>query len=174
MTQSFTLLGFVAHLGAIERDMHELGPAIVAKACQMVCDEAKRVLGTHDYNWPQLQPETIARKVRGDTPLLETGKLRDSIEWNSYGNEGHVGSNLDIAVYQERGTSRIPPRSFLVGAAIRMEPAIHAMAARASMAVMAGRGLHGSEMMELLGLLRHVVHQAEKAWNDATGERKSR
>jgi len=32
LTQPFTLLGFVAHLGAIERDMHDWAPAIVAKA----------------------------------------------------------------------------------------------------------------------------------------------
>jgi hypothetical protein len=66
MTQTFTPLGFVAHLHRLEREAHELGPAIVAKACEMVCDEAKRVLGTHDYDWPQLKPETTARKINGD------------------------------------------------------------------------------------------------------------
>ena len=30
--------------------------------------------------------------------------------------EAQVGSNSDIAVYQELGTARIPPRSFLGGA----------------------------------------------------------
>ena len=70
----FTLLEFAAKLGEIEHDMKEIGPAIVAKACEMVCAEAKRVLGTHDYDWPELKPETIANKMRGDTPLLETGK----------------------------------------------------------------------------------------------------
>ena len=41
----FTLVGFVAKLGAIEHDMKEIGPAIIRKACQMVADEAKRVIG---------------------------------------------------------------------------------------------------------------------------------
>jgi phage gpG-like protein len=170
MTKTFSILGFVVHAAELERDMHKLGPAIVARACEMVCTEAKRVLGTYDYNWPQLQPETIARKIRGNSPLLETGKLRDSVEWNSHGNEGRVGTNLEIGVYQELGTSRIPPRSFLVGAAMRMEPEIHAMAARASMAVMAGKGLQSHEMQELLHLLHGVVHQAKKAFDDVTAD----
>src|SRR5712672_2707011 len=78
MTQTFTLLGFVAHLATVERDMHELGPAIVARACEMVCEEAKRVIGEgYDY-WPALQPATLARKMM-NTPLLETGELRASL-----------------------------------------------------------------------------------------------
>jgi hypothetical protein len=33
MTQTFTLLGFVAHLGVLEHEMKTVGHAIVAKAC---------------------------------------------------------------------------------------------------------------------------------------------
>jgi hypothetical protein len=92
--------------------------------------------------------------------------LRASIEWNSSGNEGHVGSDNDKAVWHELGTARIPPRSFLAGAAMAMEDKIHKMAARAVMAVMMGRGLHSSEMAELLHLLhtiRHVGHAVGEA-----------
>jgi HK97 gp10 family phage protein len=161
VTQVFSLLGFVAKLKAIEHDMDALGPAIVIAACKAVAAEAKRVLGEGYPEWPALQPETIARKMHGNTPLLETGEMRASIEWTAHGLHGEVGSNSDIAVYQEFGTSRIPPRPFLAGAAMRMEPEIHKLAARAVMAVVAGRGLHGSEMAELLHLLhtiRHVGH----------------
>jgi phage gpG-like protein len=133
MTGVFSLLGFVAHLHAMEKDMEELGPAIVARACQMVCTEAKRVIGEGYPEWPELQPATLARKMMA-TPLLETGELRASIEWSSHGNEGHVGSNNDKAVWQELGTSKIPPRSFLMGAAMHTEKDIHKMAARAVMA----------------------------------------
>src|SRR6267154_6377660 len=148
MTQTFSLLGFVAHLATVERDMHELGPAIVGRVCEMICEEAKRVIGEgYDY-WPALQPATLARKMM-NTPLLETGELRASIEWQSHGLEGAVGSNNDKAVWQELGTSHIPPRSFLMGAAVHVEDKIHKMAARAVMAVMLGKGLHSSEMAEL-------------------------
>jgi phage gpG-like protein len=165
MTGVYSILGFVAKLKAIEHDTKEVGHAIVARACEMVCAEAKRVIGEGYPEWPALAPETLARKMR-NTPLLETGEMRASIEWNASGNEGYVGSNNDKAVWHELGTSRIPPRPFLMGAAIRMEPVIHAMAAKAVVAVIAGRGLHGSEMAELLHLLhtiRHVGHAVGEA-----------
>ena len=94
--------------------MNALGPAIVARACETVCAEAKRVIGEGHPYWPALSPETLARKVM-NTPLLETGELRGSIEWNSSGNQGYVGSNNDKAVWQELGLlagfARIAARS---------------------------------------------------------------
>jgi phage gpG-like protein len=97
----------------------------LTKAGKLVKEEAKRVLGTYDYGWPSLQPNTIKHKATGDSPLLETGKLRDSIEYKVVGDVVSVGSNDPTALYQELGTSRIPPRSFLAGAAIRKEEEIH-------------------------------------------------
>lgn len=161
-TGVYSILGFVAQLKAIEHDMNALGPAIIRKACEMVCEEAKRVIGEgYDY-WPALKPETLARKMM-NTPLLETGELRASIEWTASGLEGAVGSNNDKAVWHELGTARIPPRSFLMGAAIEMEPKIHKMAARAVVAVMMGKGLASAEMRELLHLLHHIAHAVVEA-----------
>src|SRR5664279_4320822 len=129
--QEFSLLSFVAHLHTIDRDLHEVGPAIVARACEMVAKQAKSAIGKQHELWAPLQPETIARKLRGNTPLLETGELRDSIEWTASGLEGQVGSNNDKAVWHELGTYHIPPRSFLASSAISMEEKIHRMAERA-------------------------------------------
>jgi phage gpG-like protein len=162
MPTTMSVLQAAVKFSAIARDMETLGPAIVARACEMVYAEAKRVIGEGYDFWPALQPETLARKMMA-TPLLETGELRGSIEWNSEGNVGYVGSNLDKAVWHELGTSRIPPRSFLAGAAMHEEERIHKMATRAAMAVMLGRGLHGSEMAELIHLLRHVGHAVKEA-----------
>ena len=47
-----------------------------------------------------------------------------------------------------------------------MEEKIHKMAARAVVACIAGRGLHSSEMAELLHLL-HTLHHAGKAVGEA-------
>jgi phage gpG-like protein len=80
-------------------------------------DEAVRVLGTYDYGWPLLKPETIARKATGDSPLLETGELRDSIERDVQHDVAYVGSNNNKALFHEFGTSRIPPRPVFAGAA---------------------------------------------------------
>src|ERR1700730_2629559 len=165
MPDVYSVLGFVAKLKTIEMELHVLGPAIIAHACELVAAEAKRVLGTEGYGWPALSPATLAHKMQSGM-LLETGELRGSIEWNSEGNEGHVGSNLDKAVWHEFGTSRTPPRSFLAGAAMAIEDKIHKMAARAVMAVMLGKGLHSSEMAEMIHLLhtiRHVGHAVGEA-----------
>jgi HK97 gp10 family phage protein len=132
---------FALHLKVIEREMHEANRLIVRRACQMVAAEAKRVLGTDGYNWAPLSEHT---KKTQPGMLLETGAMRASIEWSTShdGLEGHVGSNSDIAVYQEMGTSRIPPRPFLAGALHQKAPEIVKMAGRAAHAVVAGKGLH--------------------------------
>jgi phage gpG-like protein len=177
MSGVYSIIGFVAQLKAIEHDMNALGPAIVARACEMVCEEAKRVIGEGYPYWPALKPETLARKMMA-TPLLETGELRASIEWNASGNEGHVGSNNDKAVWHELGTARIPPRSFLMGAAMAMEPKIYKMAERAVIAVMLGKGLASAEMRELIHLLkhlaRHVKEDVEEMMKDDTEEQRRR
>jgi hypothetical protein len=93
------------------------------EAAVMVETEAKRVIGTYEYGWPRLQPSTIARKG-ADTPLLETGELRDSIEHYTP-DVGplatYVGSNNPKAMWMELGTVHIPPRSFLLAAAMHKE-----------------------------------------------------
>jgi phage gpG-like protein len=168
--QEFSLLSFVAHLHTIDRDLHEVGPAIVARACEMVAKQAKSAIGKRHELWPALKPETIARKLRGNTPLLETGELRDSIEWTASGLEGQVGSNNDKAVWHELGTYHIPPRSFLASSAISMEDRIHKMAERAVIAVLEGRGLHSAEMRELLHLLGLAYHNVKEAVETITDE----
>lgn len=100
--------------------MNRAGPAEMNHVCEMVKAESKSVIGTYRYGWPQLAASTIARKKRGNTPLIETGEMRDSIEHTVKGRflgfgevVGYVGSNNQKAVWQELGTDRIPPRSFL-------------------------------------------------------------
>jgi hypothetical protein len=162
MTGVYSIASFIVKLKTIELELEVVGHAAVAAACQLIADEAQRVIGTYDYGWPSLAPSTLAKKS-ADTPLLESGQLRTSIEWNASSNTGAVGSNLDRAVYQELGTSRIPPRPFLAGAALAMEPKIHALFERAVVACIAGRGLHSSEMAELLHFLHMVKHAGHVA-----------
>lgn len=90
------------------------------EAARVVETEAKRVIGTYDYNWPPLAELTLKRKA-ADTPLLETGAMRNSISHVVEGKSAFVGSNSEIALFQELGTVRIPPRSFLLQAALHKE-----------------------------------------------------
>jgi hypothetical protein len=122
-----SLLTAAVKFESMKRDIDNIGPAIVAKARALVCAEARRVLGVGYPEWPALSPETLANKM-GSGPLLETGELRDSIQWSSHGDEGRVGSNDDKAVWHETRHQQ-DSSAFLVGAAIRMEPQIHATGA---------------------------------------------
>jgi phage gpG-like protein len=91
-------------------------------AAVIIEGEAKAVIGTYKYGWTELADSTKRDRERKgfppNEPLLRTGELRDSIEHSAGVETAYVGSNLNIAVYQELGTSRIPPRSFLMGAAV--------------------------------------------------------
>lgn len=101
---------------------HAARPAAMKKACETLVEEAKRVIGTYDYGWPQLAEVTQEDRARlgypPNEPLLRTGEMRDSIEYNMDpdGREAYVGTNNEKAVWQEWGTVGIPPRSFLWGA----------------------------------------------------------
>ena len=161
MTLKFSSLGsFAAHLLTIEADLKLSQEVCIEKACRMVEKEAKTAIGTYRFEWTPLQPETVARKARGDTPLLETGELRDSIE-HIVGREGtevvgYVGTNNPIAKYHELGTRHIPPRSFLGEAAMRQEHKIHEMMERTIAATFDRGGPHYRELRELF----HVLHMA--------------
>lgn len=114
-THSTSFLGLAAiFAGAIAR-MDHVQAAQMEKAALIIEKEAKRVLGTHDYGWPPLAAATLTRKA-GNTPGLETGLMRDSVEHVSNKDELQVGSNEDRALWFEMGTINQPPRPFLSGA----------------------------------------------------------
>jgi hypothetical protein len=170
MTKVFSLLGFIAELPAIERDLEASGPKIVEQACKIIQKKAKAAIGKDHELWAPLAQSTIADKAHHGfptpKPLLRTGALRDSIEYTVDGNHGWVGSDLEIAVYQELGTSRIPPRSFLVSSAISSEDKIHRMAAATTIAALSGYGRHASEIREIVHLLHRAGHAFKKLVED--------
>ncbi len=170
MTKFFTLLDFVAELPAIERDLHASGPMIVERACQIVQKKAKAAIGREHELWAPLAESTIrdraAHGYKTPAPLLRTGELRDSIEYVVHGNEGCVGSDLDVAVYQELGTSSIPPRSFLVSSAISSEDKIHRMAAATTVAALSGYGRNARDVREILHLLHQAGHALKELGED--------
>jgi phage gpG-like protein len=96
---------------------------VLGKAATVIKNEAKRVLGTYDYGWEPLAESTVDRKETGDSPGLETGRMRDSIQSSVDAATGTatVGSNDPHALYFELGTVKQPARSFLAGAAMRKE-----------------------------------------------------
>lgn len=140
--------------------------ALGVMGCKIVQRAAKGMLGTPQPFWAPLKPETIAHKAKGDTPLLETGERKRSIEMTAPIREGntvygYVGSNSMVAVYQELGTSRIPLRSLLASAAAGKEREIVEMAGRLVYGAMVDGGRNFRELREIL----HLLHEAGKeAW----------
>src|SRR3984893_10958930 len=94
-----SLGGLAAHFLTVKADMHYAEEVALEKVCVLLEKSAKSAIGTYKFSWTPLSPETIARKAGGDTPLLETGALRDSIQHNvdSNGKEAYVGTNHPIA-----------------------------------------------------------------------------
>lgn len=124
MSGELTLLSFAAILTRAVVEMPHAQAEAMEEAAVMIETEAKRVLGTYDYGWPSLAPSTLERK-KANTPGLETGEMRDSVQHVSTKDELTVGSNEDKAVWFELGTSRgQPPRSFLGGAAVHKLPEV--------------------------------------------------
>jgi HK97 gp10 family phage protein len=127
--REFTLDGFVAHLAGLAVELEEKQHHALEKAARIVEKEAKAEIGHYQDQagpfaaWRELADSTKADRVhKGFTendPLLRTGDLRESIGHEVDGNVAIVGSTSDVAVYQELGTSKIPPRSFLAGALVR-------------------------------------------------------
>ena len=88
--------------------------------------EAKSYPGTYQDGWAALAESTIAQKQTGDSPLLETGEMRDSIAHNSDEHVAYVGSNNPKMTWQELGTDRIPPRPVLGLALIKAKDKVEA------------------------------------------------
>jgi len=154
-----------ARMAAAEADLEAARGPMIATACMMVAEKSRGLLGHPNEHWAPLKPETIAHKGGLDMPLLNKGNLRSSIEWNADGNHGYVGSNSDVAVAQECGTSRIPPRSFLALAAQEEGPAVAKMMSKVIGAALGGRlatGSRVSEILELAHFIGHVAHEVKE------------
>jgi phage gpG-like protein len=115
MTRNMTIPGMVAFFGTLQTQMAHHNHQILDRVGRIVTKEAKRVLGTYDYGWAPLAQSTVDRKGH-DRPGIETGEMQQSIEYTVGPNSVGIGTNVEKAVWFELGTSRQPPRSFLVGA----------------------------------------------------------
>jgi phage gpG-like protein len=117
---------FASFLVGVVAGLRHDRACILDAAAEIIERDAKAIIGTHDAGWPPLLTETIAKKKTGDSPLLETGELRESIQHTVVGDHAYVGSNSDKAVHNFLGTVHIPARDPLVPAAMRCEAEVTA------------------------------------------------
>ena len=89
---------------------------IVTEAAAGGTEYAKDLIGHKQPMWDNLAESTVDEKRRlgfrapDFQPLLRTGEMRDSIEGESGGLVGVIGSNDPVLFWQELGTVNIPPR----------------------------------------------------------------
>ncbi len=109
----------------------EVRPAmeLAAEKCgRLVEEKAKSYPGVGAPGWAALAESTIDDKARkglaSPSPLLRNGTLKNSIQHKVEGLSVHIGSDLQIAAWQENGTSKMPPRPFLSTGLIESEAAI--------------------------------------------------
>lgn len=63
---------------------------------------------------PSTQAERVSKGYSANEPLLLTGELQDSIDWQHESpRKTSIGSDLEKAVWHEFGTPHIPARPFL-------------------------------------------------------------
>lgn len=67
--------------------------------------------------------ESVKNSAQSMCPV-DTGKLRDSISVSAEGNKAVISANTDYAAYVEFGTSKMPPKPFLVPSLIGNSDAI--------------------------------------------------
>ena len=140
MTHS--LASFALHLAVMEVAVKKEMEHGLKKAAKIIEDAAKAEIGNYQEAigefdaWAELADSTKSDRLnQGYTendPLLRSGKLRDSIGSTVDGLEAAIGSNLDIAVYQELGTEKIPPRPFLGTAAEHSKSKVKAIVGRST------------------------------------------
>lgn len=155
MKEFHSLAAFSEHLIKIAAAEELIVRKAVSHCAKLVEKEAKSEIGSYQVQagpfvaWADLAEATKADRVRQgyteDDPLLRTGDLRDTIGTaiSTDGLEAQIGSNSDIAVYQELGTDHIPPRSFLGGAMVRMLPEINKTLGESLMAALMGEKVLG-------------------------------
>jgi hypothetical protein len=129
MSRNFSSLAeFGTFLAGMVVKVEHAEHVALEEAAQIVEDEAKRVLGTYDYGWPQLaqstQDQRVAQGFPANEPGLRNGAMRESIGHTVGAGKAQIGSNDDNLVWFEIGTAKQPPRSVLGEAAIHKEKEI--------------------------------------------------
>ena len=151
MSEFHSLGHLAAHFAEIVLKQHEMEHHALEKVGKIVEKRAKEKIGEYQQEagpfvaWAELAESTKADRAKKgfpeDEPLLRTGAMRDSIEHTVHDSEVQIGSNSDIAVYQELGTKNIPPRSFLGGAVVDEIDKITDTIGKAAYAALIGEGV---------------------------------
>ncbi|CAN7329508.1 hypothetical protein LJR084_001925 [Variovorax sp. LjRoot84] len=145
---SFGALG--AHFARLAVAGEAVSHHVAAEGAKAIQADAKSRFGVYQDGeggfpaWANLAPATVDDRIRlgftPDDPLLRSGTLRDSIKVTAVGSEAAVGSTDPVMLYQEQGTSNIPPRPVLGPAGFNSKKTVAPIAARTLVAWICGIG----------------------------------
>lgn len=158
MKQFRDLSSFVVFMAARRAALPAAEKAGLEAAAKIIAQEARDEIGTYQgaagpfAAWAPLADSTLngwrghpGKIAMGfappDNPLLATGDMRDSIGYSVEGLKAVIGSTDPVAVFQELGTSKMPARSFLGGAAFRKAEAAAKAIGKAVAYELAGKPL---------------------------------
>jgi len=179
---AMSLLDLAARMATMDADIKTAMERGVVRASKYLSKASKGIVGHPQPEWPPLKPETIKRKAKGDTPLLETGEYRASISWQAPFWEGPdtcagwIGSNDPKALWMEYGTSKIPPRPVFGLVATGRGELVAQIVGASVAAVMVNGGPNYHDLREFLHLLgdlgRELKDLVDDDNNDDGGGRK--
>jgi phage gpG-like protein len=139
-----------AHLVRVAALGEEVAHHVTKVGAEAIEKDAKSRIGSYQDGgggfpaWANLAESTVADRLRKgftpDDPLLRTGELRDSIRHQVRGTTASIGTPDIVALYQEQGTSKIPPRPFLGPAGWNSRHTLGPVAARTVIAWLSGVG----------------------------------
>jgi hypothetical protein len=109
------LVGAVAKFTVLWHGAKVIEKAALEAGGKEFLKRARAAIGTYEYGWQPLAESTVAHKSRGDTPLLETGEMRDSGSYQIVGNHIVIGFSDPKIRFHEYGTKHIPPRPVIGG-----------------------------------------------------------
>lgn len=134
MTRKITFAQFSALLEAAPGKIQANTAEVLRASALLASEKAKAKIGHyqqeigHFPDWAPLAQSTIddkrAHGFPAPKPLLRTGEMRASISAEATPTMLLIGSTDPVAVDQELGTKRIPPRPFLAPTLYQIYPLI--------------------------------------------------
>jgi hypothetical protein len=156
MREFHSFLEAAVYCGELVLLQHEADKHSLHKATELLQEHVREKFGEYQpeagpfVEWAQLADSTKADRVyqgyAENEPLLRTGDLRESVETLVRDNVGYVGSDSDIAVYQELGTIKMPPRSTFGSAAVETMDLIVEIVGKGAVAALVGKHVFQGRM----------------------------
>lgn len=157
MMEFSNMAAFASHLAELTVKVVAADSLILEAVGEHIEKESKAKIGEYQpaagqfIAWPWLADSTLRDKEKKgfsppDNPLLRTGEMRDSIGHTVSHDQVDIGSDSDIAVYQELGTKNMPPRSFFGSTGVEQGDKVAEMIGAAYTSVLIGQGVYGGAL----------------------------